>query len=110
MPVRGRVNKMEFKNSEIEIIKLKDVVRFSEKIYVIVKMPRNPTYVYYVEEQLNTLCEKVVMRPFQDKTFIFKCFGDYQKVKDTIGGTYDHILFVSTSERKRYKCLVADMK
>ena len=77
---------MEFKNSETEIIKLKDAVRISEKFYVIMNMRKSPAYVYYVEEQLKTLCKEVERCPSQNKTVVFKCFGDYQKVKNVIGG------------------------
>lgn len=81
-----------------------------EIFYVLIPIRYDVTAALDIKNRLEMICDSTELNPFGGAAAIFKCVGDYQKVKDSIGGIDDHNGIVSTSERKRYKCLVADMK
>lgn len=81
-----------------------------EIFYVLIPIRYDATNALDIKNRLEMICDSTELNPYAGATAIFRCVGDYQKVKDSIGGKEEYIMNVSTSERKRYKCLVADMK
>ena len=78
-----------------------------EIFYVLIPIQYDVTRALDIKNRLEMICDSTELNPYSGATAIFRCVGDYQKVRDSIGGKEEHIVIVSTSERKRYKCLVA---
>ena len=76
-----------------------------EIFYVLVRIQYDVTAALDIKNRLEMICDSAELNPFAGAAAIFRCVGDYQKVKDAIGGGEDHIVIVYASERKRYKCL-----